>query len=107
MKNQAMQLFQEGMEKTEWMPETGKDPEAIRDYVACVSGIVDFLETNDVAMIDMLDFEEPFKQSLRADKRMIETIIKTKIEKIKLITIFVTYCYCRFIGLKNYSAVYM
>lgn len=55
----------------------------------------------------MLDFEEPFKQSLRMDKRMIETIIRTKIEKIKLITIFVTYCYCRFIGLKNYSAVYM
>lgn len=50
MKNQAMQLFQEGMEKTEWMPETRKDPEAIRDYAACVSGIVDFLETNDVAM---------------------------------------------------------
>ena len=89
MKNQAMQLFQEGMEKTEQVLNTGKDPEAIRDYAACISGIVDFFETNDMVTIDMLDFEEPFKQSLRADKRMIETIMKMEIEKIKLITTFV------------------
>ncbi|WP_315524434.1 hypothetical protein [Pseudoramibacter alactolyticus] len=71
------------------MLNTGKDPEAIRDYAACISGIVDFFETNDMVTIDMLDFEEPFKQSLRADKRMIETIMKMEIEKIKLITTFV------------------
>jgi hypothetical protein len=86
---------------------TGKDPEAIRDYAACISGIVDFFETNNMVTIDMLDFEEPFKQSLRADKRMIETIMKTEIEKIKLIITFVIYCYCRFIGLKNHSVVYV
>lgn len=89
------------------MLNTGKDPEAIRDYVACISGIVDFFETNNMVTIDMLDFEEPFKQSLRADKRMIETIMKTEIEKIKLIITFVIYCYCRFIGLKNHSVVYV
>lgn len=89
------------------MLNTGKDPEAIRDYAACISGIVDFFETNDMVTIDMLDFEEPFKQSLRADKRMIETIMKTEIEKIKLIITFVIYCYCRFIGLKNHSVVYV
>lgn len=71
------------------MLNTGKDPEAIRDYAACISGIVDFFETNDMVTIDMLDFEEPFKQSLRADKRMIETIMKMEIEKIKLIITFV------------------
>ncbi|WP_281672278.1 hypothetical protein [Pseudoramibacter alactolyticus] len=89
------------------MLNTGKDPEAIRDYAACISGIVDFFETNNMVTIDMLDFEEPFKQSLRADKRMIETIMKTEIEKIKLIITFVIYCYCRFIGLKNHSVVYV
>lgn len=89
------------------MLNTGKDPEAIRDYAACISGIVDFFETNNMVTIDMLDFEEPFKQGLRADKRMIETIMKTEIEEIKLIITFVIYCYCRFIGLKNHSVVYV